>query len=91
MKRSGAFMLLIFVLFIAFIYWYFIFRNPCEPIIQCKIPSTNITCTSNNDCFSSSATGVCNMNTFKCVNMILNTKDKKICSKAGGEWIEVGC
>ena len=72
MNRIGAIFLLIFVIFIAFIYWYFISRNSCTPITQCRIYSVNKTCTSNSDCFSSSSQGTCDMNTFKCINIILN-------------------
>ena len=91
MNKWGAILLLIFVLFIAFIYWYFISKNACEPITQCRFHSTNITCISDSNCFSGSYYGTCNTNTFKCVNMILDKKDKESCLNVGGEWIEGGC
>lgn len=91
MSKAGAIFLLIFVIFIAFMYWYFIPRNTCEPITQCRILSTNKTCISDNDCFSSSSQGICNMNTFKCTNMILKINNKESCLEGNGTWYEAGC
>jgi len=89
-KRGGVIFLLGFVLFILFLNWYFLFKNPCEPITKCNMGSINISCTSNNDCFLGSLTGICDMNVFKCVNLVLDG-DKEDCSRMGGEWVEWGC
>lgn len=90
MKKSGAFFLFLIVLFIAFIYWYFIIKTPCEPMARCYLTSLNISCTSSNDCFSGSIRGTCDMKTLKCVGLTLEG-NRDDCDKMGGEWIEWGC
>ncbi len=90
MKKGEYIMLLIFVLLIVALSLYIAFKMPCEPISVCKIPSTNINCASDTDCFSVTSQGVCNLNTFKCVNMIVET-DEEGCMNVKGIWYEEDC
>jgi hypothetical protein len=90
MKKSGAIFLLIFVIFIAFIYWYFIIRSPCNPMTKCYIKTSNISCGTDNDCFIGSLQGACDKTTFKCTDLILKG-NKEECAAAEGEWITWGC
>jgi len=90
MNKAAAILFLIIVLSIALLYWYVVTNANCKPITRCYINSINISCTSNMDCVYGTITGVCNMNTFKCVNMILDG-DEEDCLAAGGEWYEKGC
>jgi len=78
-----------FILFI--IYFRGLFNLGCKGITQCYIKSTNITCTFDKDCISESFVGICNENISKCGPVFLSTSEKRVCLKAGGEWIEGGC
>jgi hypothetical protein len=90
MKREVLVLLLIFVLVVGFIYWYFLSDISCKPFTQCNIPSTNKTCTSDNDCSFGSTYGNCNLKTFRCVNLVF-TGNKQDCLNMGGTWYEGGC
>jgi len=90
MGKLEYIMLFVFVLLIFAFGYYFIYKNSCEPVTQCTLPSINKSCASYNDCFSGSIRGNCDLKTFKCVNLVLEG-DKEDCLKANGTWYEEKC
>jgi hypothetical protein len=94
MEKEGFLIMFIFLIIISAICWYFISNSPCKPITKCNLPinlsSTDKVCTSDTSCSWGKIRGNCDMNTFKCVNLVLEG-NKEECTSIGGEWIEAGC
>ena len=90
MGKLEYIMLFVFVLLIFAFGYFFIYKISCEPVAQCNLPSINKTCASYNDCFSGPIRGNCDLETFKCVNLVLEG-DKEDCLKVNGTWYEEKC